>query len=267
MNETYLDTAIKAARAASRIHQYYITEDLDIDTKSSHIDLVTKVDKLSEAKIREILLTAYPDHTVLGEEEGQKSEASHRWIVDPLDGTLNYAHGFPFYCVSIALEINNTIELGVVYDGIRNELFTAVKGQGAFLNGQRINPSEQTDLSKTMIATGFSYDETKLKENLDIFARVHLNVRGIRRAGGAALDLCYVASGRLDGYWELTLGPWDVAAGMIIVQEAGGTVTGGQGQPYQVTNPFVVATNGHIHSKLLNQLEQGEPQDSGPTLV
>ena len=260
MLDAYLDTAIKAARAAASLHQFYQGDDLDIDTKSTHTDLVTKVDKLSEAKIRELILLDFPDHIILGEEEGQAeaSEYSHRWIVDPLDGTLNYAHGFPFYCVSIALEIDGHIEIAVVLDSVRNELFTAVRGQGAKCNGQSIQASSEVDMRKAMLATGFSYNLEKLQENVALFAKVHPQVRAVRRPGAAALDMCYVACGRLDGFWELTLNPWDVAAGWLIIQEAGGTVTGGQGEPYQVVNPVVVGTNGHIHMKLVSALGLGD---------
>ncbi|HHO54758.1 MAG TPA: inositol monophosphatase, partial [Trueperaceae bacterium] len=150
--QDYLFVAIEAAKAAAQIQNYYIGRDLEIDTKSSETDLVTKVDKLSEEKIREIIYNKYPDHIVLGEEQGQTGQASHRWIVDPLDGTLNYAHGFPFYCVSIALEINGELQLGVVLDGTRNELFTAIKGQGAFLDGAPIKTSTEDVLKKSMLA-------------------------------------------------------------------------------------------------------------------
>jgi myo-inositol-1(or 4)-monophosphatase len=253
---TYLETAITAAQAASKLHQFYAGSDLGISTKSSEIDLVTKVDKLCEEKIREIILGAYPDHVVLGEEGGQSDgNASHRWIVDPLDGTVNYAHGFPFYCVSIGLEINGRVEVGVVLDSVRNEMFTATRGGGAYCNGVKIAISSQATLKKCLLATGFPYDEAGLKRNLEVFARVHQKVRAIRRPGSAALDLSYVACGRIDGFWELKLNAWDVAAGMLIVQEAGGTVTTLNGEPYDFGDKVMVATNGHIHGKLLAALE------------
>lgn len=258
MLEAYLTIAIKAARAAASLHQFYAGGDLDIDTKSSHTDLVTKVDKLSEEKIRDIILTQYPNHIVLGEEEGQQGEAAYRWIVDPLDGTLNYAHGFPFYCVSIALEIDGVIEVAVVLNSVNNELFTAVRGQGAYCNGEIISVTTETDMRKSMLATGFSYDAAKLKENMVLFAKVHNEVRAVRRAGAAALDMCYIACGRLDGMWELTLSPWDVAAGWLIIQEAGGSVTGAKGEPYQVDKPVVIASNGYIHMKLVSALGLGD---------
>jgi myo-inositol-1(or 4)-monophosphatase len=261
MNEplqTYLASAVQAARAAGRIQQYHLESELEISTKSSDTDLVTKVDRLCEEAIREILLGHYPDHVVFGEEQGQLGEARHRWIVDPLDGTLNYAHGFPFYCVSIALELDGLVQLGVVFDSAHNELFSAIRGQGALRNGVTIQVSQETQLKKALLATGFSYHEKELMENLEVFARVHPKVRAIRRPGAAALDLSYVACGRLDGFWELKLNPWDVAAGMLIIQEAGGTVTGPAAEPYSFGNKVVVASNGRIHAKLLNALGLGD---------
>jgi myo-inositol-1(or 4)-monophosphatase len=253
-HSTYLTTAIQAAQAASKLHQFYAGSDLGISTKSTDIDLVTVVDKLCEEKIREIILATHPNHVVLGEEGGQsQGNASHRWIVDPLDGTVNYAHGFPFYSVSIALEIDGVIAVGVVMDSVRS----ATRGGGAFCNGKQISVSSEANLKKCLLATGFPYEEAGLKKNLEVFARVHQKVRAIRRPGSAALDLCYVACGRIDGFWELKLNAWDVAAGMLIVQEAGGTVTGINGEPYLLDDKVVVASNGHVHGKLLAALELG----------
>ena len=256
VNNLYLTTAIEAAQAASKLHQFYAGSDLGISTKSSDIDLVTVVDKLCEEKIREIILAAHPDHVVLGEEGGQsEGNASHRWIVDPLDGTVNYAHGFPFYSVSIGLEIDGVMEVGVVIDSVRDEMFTATRGGGALCNGKPVSVSSEPNLKKCLLATGFPYDEAGLRMNVDVFARVQQKVRAVRRPGSAALDLAYVACGRTDGFWELKLNPWDVAAGMLLVQEAGGAVTGVHGEPYSVNDKKVVASNGHIHGKLLAALE------------
>ncbi|HEX7023157.1 MAG TPA: inositol monophosphatase family protein [Trueperaceae bacterium] len=248
----YLHSAIRAAKAAAVIHQANTGSDLAIQTKSSDTDLVTRVDKESEAKIRDILLSAYPEHVVLGEEQGQPDgESSHRWIVDPLDGTLNYAHGFPFYCVSIALEIEGELVVGVVLDSVRNELFTAIRGEGAYLNGAPITVTTENEPIKAMLATGFPYVAESIHENVDIFARALPKVRAVRRPGAAALDLAYVACGRLDGFWELQLNPWDVAAAILLIREAGGTVTGPAAEPYQLGNKAIVASNGHLHGKLL----------------
>ena len=252
----YLATAIRAAQAAGKIQQFYLGGELEIETKSSATDIVTEADKRCEARIREIIQGAYPDHVVFGEEEGQPGgEARCRWIVDPIDGTTNYAQGFPFFCVSIGLEIDGVIELGVVFDSNRDELFTATRGGGAFLNGVPLAVTQKTELINCVLGTGFAYNEGTIHENIEVFGRVHAGVRSIRRPGAAALDLCYVACGRLDGFWEMKLKPWDVAAGWLIVREAGGTVTGGGGEPYALGSPVVVASNGHIHMKLIDLLD------------
>ncbi len=251
---TYLHTAIRAAHEAARIQLAHLNGELDIDTKSTDIDVVTQVDRQCEQRIRDLLLGAYPDHVVLGEEQGQPRTSTHRWIVDPLDGTVNYTHGFPFFCVSIALEIAGTIELGVVYDGVRDELFSAVRGLGATRNGAPIAVSQQLELRRSLLSTGFAYDSDGIARNLEVFGRVLPEVQSIRRPGAAALDLCYVACGRVDAFWELTLHPWDVAAGMLIVREAGGTVTDVDGSPYHVDQPAILASNGHVHGKLLHLL-------------
>lgn len=251
----FLHTAIRAAKAAGAIHRANLGLEIGIDTKTSHTDLVTRVDVESEARIREVILDAYPSHAVLGEERGQPPGAGeYRWIVDPLDGTLNYAHGFPFYCVSIGLEVAGRVEVGVVLDTARNELFTAMTGGGAYLNGAPMQVTEETDLKQAMLATGFAYNADTVSENVAVFSRMMPKVRAIRRPGAAALDLCYVAAGRLDGFWELKLNPWDVAAGMLIVREAGGTVTGGGGQPYRLGEKIVVASNGRLHAKIVAAL-------------
>jgi myo-inositol-1(or 4)-monophosphatase len=257
MSQRYLNTAILAAREAGRIQQFHAgSNDLQISTKSSRSDLVTLVDGLCEEKIREVILAAHPDHVVLGEEQGQsQGESDFRWIVDPLDGTLNYAHGFPFYCVSIALEVRGVLEAGVVFDSLRNELFSAVRGAGAFLNGAPIRVTTESEPADAMLSTGFAYLADAIVDNVAVFGRVLPQVRSIRRPGAAALDLSYVAAGRLDGFWELTLSPWDVAAGVLIVQEAGGIVTGGQGEEYRIESPVLVATNGPLHRPLLELLQ------------
>ena len=253
-----LHVAIRAARESGRIQQAHVGGELDIETKSSETDLVTHVDKLCEATIRDIVGAAYPDHAVLGEEQGwsgDASSASHQWIVDPIDGTLNFAHGFPYFCTSIGVVIGGEPSVGVVYDANRDELFTAVKGHGAFLNGRPIDVTDETVLVNSMLLTGFAYVEERIHANLEAFARVISKVRAVRRAGAAALDLCYVAAGRVDGFWELGLKPWDVAAGHVIVHEAGGALTGGDGGPYRLGDPTLIASNGSVHAKLVEALD------------
>ncbi len=257
----FLHTAIRAAREAARIQLTHLGGELEVDTKSSDVDIVTQVDRLCETAIREIVLAAYPDHVVLGEEQGTGSagtaDARYRWIVDPLDGTVNYAHGFPFFCVSIALEIDGRVEVGVVYDGLRDELFSAVAGRGALLNGRPLRVSDETVPKRALLGTGFAYVDDTIHRNVEVFGRVLPQVRSIRRPGSAALDLCSVAAGRLDGFWELGLNPWDVAAGILLIQEAGGTVTLADGSPYRLGEPSLVASNGHLHGKLLRLLDLG----------
>jgi len=261
----YLYTAIGAAREAARIQLAHLGSELDVDTKSSDVDIVTQVDRLCEARIREVLRSEFPDHAVLGEEQGEEQGEDgghadggrHRWIVDPLDGTVNYAHGFPFFCVSIALEVDGRVEVGVVLDGWADELFTAVAGQGATLNGRPLRVSRETVPKRALLGTGFAYVDDTIHRNLEVFARMLPKVQSIRRPGAAALDLCSVAAGRLDGFWELGLNAWDVAAGNLIVQEAGGTVTAADGSPYRLGEDTLVASNGHLHGKLLSMLDLG----------
>lgn len=250
-----LEVAVEAARTAESIHRAGRHEELQVDSKSTAIDLVTQVDRESEAAVGSLLRSAFPDDGILGEEEGEKTGTSgRRWIVDPLDGTLNYTHGFPYYAVSIALEIDGRIDLGVVLDTARSELFTATRGGGAWLEGQPLAVTSRDRLAVSMLATGFAYTDDRMRHNLELFARALPRTRALRRPGAAALDLCSVAAGRFDGFWELWLGPWDVAAGSLIVEEAGGRVTNASGDGFAITGEMVVATNGLVHDELLGLL-------------
>lgn len=227
-------------------------------SKKDRINLVTEVDLEAERIVVERIRFHFPDHQILAEEGGLTgADASFRWIVDPLDGTTNYAHGYRFFCVSIGLEIDRELQLGVVYDPVTEELFTAEKGQGARLNGQPIGVSPQDVLVDSLVATGFSYDREQMQRNLDLFGRVMLKVQAIRRDGAAALDLCYVACGRFDAFWELHLSPWDVAAGKLMVEEAGGRVTDLRGKSWQMRGGEVLASNGTLHPVLLELIEAG----------
>src|SRR6056297_1474222 len=247
----------EAARPGARARSPDVDLDRALRVAIRAAEEAARIQRAQLGGVREIVLDAFPDHVVLGEEQGQQGEAACRWIVDPLDGTLNYAHGFPFYCVSIALEVNGTIELGVVLDTPRDVLYQAVRGHGATANGRPISVSDETVLMSAMLGTGFAYVEGTQHENLEVFARVLPKTRAVRRPGAAALDLCLVASGQMDGFWELKLSPWDVAAGLLIVQEAGGTVTGGDGAPYRLGQRVIVASNGALHAKLLDLLDLG----------
>lgn len=253
-----LAVAHRAADAAARVHRGHAGATLDISTKSSAIDLVTEVDRLSEAAIRAEIVAAFPDHAVLGEEQGQGAgDARFRWIVDPLDGTVNYAHGVPFYCVSVALEADGEVVAGVVLDTSRDERFAAVLGGGATRNGAPIEVSRAAAIGEAMLATGFAYGGDLVRRNLEVFARIVPMARAVRRPGAAALDLCYVACGRFDGFWEYALNAWDVAAGLLITREAGGTVTGAGGAPYAWNDELMVASNGHLHARLLALVAPG----------
>lgn len=226
-----------------------------IDFKGE-IDIVTEADRLSEALLIRRITEAYPDHGILSEESSAIEGGSDlRWIIDPLDGTTNYAHGFPFFCVSIALERAGETVLGVIYDPLLDELFLAEKDGGVFLNGRPIAVSGTRDLSGSLLATGFPYDiRVNPDNNLGKFNRMALRARAIRRPGSAALDLAYCAAGRLDGYWELRLQPWDRAAGALMVTEAGGCVSDLEGRDHTLGSGAIVASNGLIHADMLDVL-------------
>ncbi len=231
-----------------------------IDHKGT-IDLVTEVDHQSEAFLLGEIQRNYPDHRVVAEESGEKyGQDCCLWYVDPLDGTVNYAHGLPIFCVSIAYQQNGILELAVVYDPMRDECFRAARGQGAFLNDLPIQASETPDLDQSLLVTGFPYDvRTNPESNLDHFAHFAVRTHGVRRLGSAALDLCYVAAGRFDGFWEIRLGPWDVAAGGLIAKEAGALVTNIHGDADYMSPPqSIVATNRSIHPQVLAELNRGK---------
>jgi myo-inositol-1(or 4)-monophosphatase len=253
--ESYLKTAIEAAEAAGKILLDYLGKDLKIGYKGEG-NLVTEADRKAEEIIVELLRARYPDHQILAEEgEGVAGPSTWKWVVDPLDGTTNYAHGFPCFSVSIGLEVEGVVRVGVVYDPVRGQLFTAQQGKGAYRNGGRLQVSSVADLSRSLLVTGFAYDAREsLLNNFDHFFRFSRRCQGVRRTGSAALDLCYVASGWFDGFWELKLSPWDVAAGSLIVHEAGGRVSNFKGEPFSIDMKEIVASNGRIHQAMLDLL-------------
>lgn len=224
------------------------------------INLVTDADHAAEQCIIDTLRQAFPSHRFLAEERGRVEDhvSPFLWVIDPLDGTTNFAHGYPVYCVSIGLEFQGECVLGVVFDPSRDELFTATRQGGAYLNGERLHVSGNASLDHSLLATGFAYDirETE-RNNLDHFANFALRCQGMRRTGSAALDLSYVAAGRFDGFWEVTLNPWDMAAGSVIVREAGGRVTNFRGKPLSIYGEELVASNGRIHDPMLQLLSEG----------
>jgi myo-inositol-1(or 4)-monophosphatase len=244
---------------AGKVLATYFHGEFRIDRKGptdDGIDIVTDADRASEEIILEAIRREYPDHDILTEETDIESTGARwLWIVDPLDGTVNFAHGFPHFCISIALMDRGELVAGMIHDPLRKENFWAAQGKGAFLNGARIRVSTADRLSRSIVATGFPYDRaTSPINNVAEFTRVVTRVQGIRRAGSAALDLAYVASGRFDGFWELKLKAWDQAAGMLIVQEAGGRVTDRFGKPTTCYTDAIVATNGLIHDELVSRL-------------
>jgi myo-inositol-1(or 4)-monophosphatase len=247
-----LDFAISVAKAAGQLLRDRLGTKIEVAHKGV-INIVTDVDMASERLIREAIATHYPRHQVLAEEGGLTEGASdYRWIIDPLDGTINYAHGYPVFCVSIALEYRGETVLGVVYDPLREELFAAERGTGAWLNNRRIRVSEVGDLQHSLLSTGFPYDiGTSKLNNLDHWANFAMRAQALRRDGAAALDLCYVACGRVDGFWELSLNPWDVAAGALMVAEAGGRVTDFAGGSFSNYTSQVIASNGLIHDQMI----------------
>ncbi len=220
------------------------------------IDIVTEMDLRSQALILRRLRDEFPEHDMVSEEGALTAGRSEfRWIIDPLDGTTNYAHGFPVYCVSIALAFQDAVIIGAVYCPTRQELFTGKLGGGAFLNGRKIRVSSVDCLDRALLATGFPYDiRTSPDNNLAHFERFARRAQAVRRAGAAALDLCYVGAGRFDGFWEIKLKCWDVAAGMLIVTEAGGVATNFSGGPIDLAHPRVLASNGHIHKEMIKIL-------------
>ncbi|UNK19263.1 inositol monophosphatase [Paenibacillus sp. N3/727] len=270
-SKSYTAVAINCAAKAGEWIKSRIGTVKQLSTKTSAQDLVTEVDKGAEQMIRKLILTHFPEHAILGEEgvepgaeasmkalEAAKEEP-YLWIVDPIDGTTNYVHGFPFYSVSIALAHKGEVIVGVVYDPSRDELFIAEKGKGAYVHGNPTLVSKESSLSQSLLATGFPMDTSfNLPQNMAGLQALLPKVRNVRGGGSAALHMAYVAAGRLSGYWELGLNAWDVAAGALLIQESGGKVTDTEGRPYDLAVRNVVATNGAIHEGLLDTLSEAE---------
>jgi myo-inositol-1(or 4)-monophosphatase len=251
-----LELAEHLAREAGRLQRERWRTTLRVSTKSTATDLVTEVDHACERLIVEALRRERPGDAIVAEEGSGEDRpgARFRWVIDPLDGTVNFAHGYPRFCVSIGVEREGARHVGVVYDPILDEFFHAVRGAGAFVNGERIHVSEERELGRSLLATGFAYDPRGREQNLVHFGAFMNRTRGLRRDGSAALDLSYVACGRLDGFWELHLHAWDVAAGFLLVEEAGGRVTDLAGNAPSRSGAETVASNGWIHDAMLEVL-------------
>jgi myo-inositol-1(or 4)-monophosphatase len=266
--EKYLELAMSAAHEAGDYALNVQKEELIIHTKSNEMDLVTQVDKHNEDLIRDRVLSTYSDHMCLGEERGGSvDECDVRWVIDPIDGTVNFAHGLPIWCVSIGVEVKGTVECGVIYNPNLKETFTAIRGQGAFLNGKRIQVSQVADASKSLFVTGFPYHVDKNPGRvIEQFCAFLSKGLLVRRLGSAALDLAYVACGRFEGFWEAYLSPWDTAAGQLLVREAGGRVTHYSGEDYNIHTKSIIATNGLHHQMILDVIEESNRKfDNAPS--
>ncbi len=250
-----LNIAVKAARAASKvmIHNIERIDQLEIE-KKGRADYVSEVDRQAEQMIIQTIHDAYPDHAILAEEsgiQGAKNRSEYQWIIDPLDGTTNYLHGYPVYAVSIALRVKGVLQVGVVYDPSRDELYSASKGKGAHLNNRRIRVSQTRRLADAMLATGFPYRDMQYLDSwLSCFKALVPHVAGVRRAGSAALDLAQVAAGRFDGFWEFGLSIWDIAAGVLLIQEAGGFCSDAHGEQNMLESGHIISGNPKLFGKL-----------------
>ncbi len=247
--------ALSAAQKAGAILKEGLQRKIQVFYKGD-FNLVTEVDRHAEEVIVAEIHEHFPLHRIMAEEgHNKEGDSPCRWLIDPLDGTTNYAHKFPFFCISIALEVNQEILIGLVYDPIRDECFLAERGKGATLNDVPISVSSVSLIEQSLLVTGFAYDlRTTTDNNLNHFANFTLRAQAVRRTGSAALDLCYVAAGRFDGFWEMKLQPWDTAAGVLILTEAGGQVTSFQGAAYSIYDSHILATNGKIHSEMVRIL-------------
>jgi myo-inositol-1(or 4)-monophosphatase len=255
-NFKYIPAIEAIAREAGALLIEYFDQQIKVEYKGE-ADLVTAADRNSEALIRRRIAAQFPGHDILGEEEGFRDTGSeYRWYVDPLDGTTNFAHGFPVFCVSMALEYRGQMLAGLCYDPTRNELFAAERRKGAYLNERPIQVSKVGKLSESLLATGFPSHKRHKNPNIYFYHQITLRTHGVRRPGSAALDLCSVACGRFDGFWEFNLNPWDTAAGVLIVEEAGGRVTDFHGGPFRLDSRETLASNGLIHQALLDEFEQ-----------
>jgi len=255
MDDDLKRVALKAVKEGGAILMKYFGKIKSIDYKGE-INLVTEADQRSEEVILSIIKDSYPNHRILAEETGESgNSSSFKWIIDPLDGTTNYAHGYPCFCVSLAIEYEEEVIYGAVYDPVKDELFTAEKGKGAFINGKAIKTSSTKQLDQSLLCTGFPYDvRDDMDSNILNFRTFLMKAQAVRRDGSAALDLCHTAAGRFDGFWEQKLFPWDVAAGGLLVTEAGGKLSNFKGENFSIYDNEIVASNGIIHDQMVEAL-------------
>jgi myo-inositol-1(or 4)-monophosphatase len=255
-----LNVAIEAAQIAGRFLKERVGTVRAVETKEGEErNLVSEIDRGSERMIIDRIKRQYPDHGILAEESGRSGTSDYVWVIDPLDGTTNFLHGLPIFCVTIGIQFRGEVIAGVIYDPNTGELFTAERGSGAFLNGSRMKVSSADEMIHSLLVTGFPYNIAANPDHaVEHFVHFLMRARGIRRLGSAALDLAYVAAGRFDGFWEVNLNPWDMAAGVLCVSEAGGRVTDFVGRPHTIDRQQVVASNGRVHEAMLGVLRNPE---------
>ena len=266
-----LHVAIEAATQAGKFLKQNLGKVRDIQQKEGQEkNLVTEIDKRSEDIIIEIVRKHFPHHDILAEESGKKkgnTSSEYRWVIDPLDGTTNFTHSLPVFCVSIAVEHNDQILLGVIYDPNFDELFTAERGKGAYLNSKRLRVSKTQSLEKSLLVTGFPYNIVENPNRaIEHFIHFLMKAQAVRRIGSAAIDLAYAAAGRYDGFWEVALNPWDVAAGALLVEEAGGKITDFKGNHFSIYKPEVLASNGVVHQAMIDALSTSSPENNSTKL-
>jgi myo-inositol-1(or 4)-monophosphatase len=253
MNDLLKNTLLRAVHAGADLLRHYFEGTFEIQSKDSLNNLVTEVDKKAEEAIIDVIRVEFPEHFILSEEAGEMSTGSeYKWIIDPIDGTVNFAHGIPICCISIGLEHNGVMMLGAVFNPFMNELFFAERGKGAFLNNRPLKVSNNNQMESACLVTGFPYRWVEVHmDPISVFERFIRMGLPVRRLGSAAIDLCWVAAGRFDGFWEYNLNPWDIAAGYLIIEEAGGRISNFNGDPYSVYDKQTLATNGKIHEAML----------------
>jgi myo-inositol-1(or 4)-monophosphatase len=268
--KSFVETAAQIACDAGSLLRYYFERRVSFEMKGD-FDLVTEADKASEKLVVQRLKTNFPEHGIVAEEGGghESATSDYRWYVDPLDGTTNFAHSYPVWNVTLALEKAGELIAGVVFDPTRNELFTAERGSGAFLNGRRIHVSKVAVVADSLLCTGFPNHNRSTNPNVHFFHELAMTAHGVRRSGSAAVDLAHVACGRLDGFWEIGLSPWDMAAGILLVEEAGGVCTDMIGGPHHLRSPHMLTDNGSIHEELTTvfaSIWRGEVRHPMPSL-
>ena len=252
-----ISNVIDIAKEAGRVIKDGFSESISIEYKTDVTNIVTNVDKAAEKIITDFIKKQYPSHSIIAEESGQSEKSSeYTWVIDPIDKTTNFVHKLPIFSVSIGIQKNGENIIGVIYDVMRDVIYSAEKGCGAYQNQKRIRVSENSSLAKSLLVTGFPYDrEDDYREAIQIFASFLTKTRAVRRLGSAAIDFCYVASGVFDGFWEANLSPWDVCAGILLVEEAGGKVTNYNNEPLNIHSNQYLATNGQIHDKMIEVIK------------